>query len=78
MNVLKITYAKDHDGYAANEEAAWPLEQAAQLVAKGVARFNDPADTEKYAAEVAAAAARRPAPWVRQWYRVKPEDRRWG
>jgi hypothetical protein len=48
---MKVTFVRDHfpnqgGGYTSQEQAAFPLDQAVTLVARGIAVFSDPADLE--------------------------------
>jgi hypothetical protein len=81
MSVIKITFLKDHfpnqgAGYTGQEEAAFPIAQAVELVAKKIARFSDPADLETHREAVEIAKRSKPTQFVR---RLVPADpRRWG
>jgi hypothetical protein len=79
--LFKVTFVRAHSpsqgsGYNAQEEAAFPLDQAVVLIAKGVAEFSDPADFEANRKAVEIAKRTRPEPWVRRM--VRADSRRWG
>lgn len=81
MSTTNVTFIRDHyantgAGYHSQEEAAFRLEDAIALVARGFAKFSDPADLEKHREAVEIAKRARPTAFARRMVRGDP--RRWG
>jgi hypothetical protein len=60
VQVFKVQYVRDADGYACNEVAAWPIDQVVALLVSGKVRIaNDEPEREALEASVRAYRAPR-------------------